>query len=49
MNRSGRASLLFSLVLMALPAGAAPPKSDNPDFPHRPVRYIVAFPAGREP
>jgi tripartite-type tricarboxylate transporter receptor subunit TctC len=46
MNRSGRASLFFSLVLMALPAGAAPPKSDKPDFPNRPVRYIVAFPAG---
>jgi len=46
MNRSSGASHFFSLVLMALSIGAAPAQAAKPDYPNRPVRYIVAFPAG---
>ena len=46
MNRSSRASLFVSLVLMAISIGGAPAQAAKPDYPDRPVRYIVAFPAG---
>jgi tripartite-type tricarboxylate transporter receptor subunit TctC len=49
MNRSSRASLFAHLALLALltlPAGVAPALAAKPDYPTRPVRYIVAFPAG---
>ena len=46
MNRSSRASLFVYLALMAIPVGVAPALAAKPEFPNRPLRYIVAFPAG---
>ena len=46
MNRSTRASLCVYLALMAIPAGVAPVQAAQSEFPIRPLRYIVAFPAG---
>ena len=46
MNRSSRASLLAYLAFMAIAVGVAPALAAQPEFPVRPLRYIVAFPAG---
>ena len=39
-------ALFACLTLMVFPAGAAPAQAAQPEFPARPLRYIVAFPAG---
>ena len=46
MNRSSRASLFFALALVLAPLGGALVQAAKPDFPNRPLRYIVAFPPG---
>ena len=46
MNRSSRASLFAYLAVLTFLAGVVPALAAKPDFPNRPVRYIVAFPAG---
>ena len=48
MNRSSRASLFVALALAVVAAGGAPVQvlAAQPEFPHRPLRYIVAFTPG---
>ena len=48
MNRSSRASLFVYLALMAIPAGA-PAQAAQPEFPVRPLRYIVRSPRVARP
>jgi tripartite-type tricarboxylate transporter receptor subunit TctC len=45
MNRRSRAFSL-ALALLTVSAGGAPVQGAKPDFPNRPLRYIVAFPPG---
>ena len=48
MNRSSRAShvVAFALVVVAVGSALAQAQAAKPEFPNRPLRYIVAFPAG---
>jgi tripartite-type tricarboxylate transporter receptor subunit TctC len=38
--------LVVTLALVAVSVSGAPAQAAKPEFPNRPVRYIVAFPAG---
>jgi len=40
------AHLVVSLALLAVSVGAAPARAAGPEFPTRPLRYIVPFPPG---
>jgi tripartite-type tricarboxylate transporter receptor subunit TctC len=46
MNRSSRASLFVAPVLLVTFLGGALAQAAKPDYPNRPLRYIVAFPPG---
>ena len=46
MNRSSRVSLFVVLALVRVVVGASVVQAAKPDFPNRPLRYIVAFPPG---
>jgi tripartite-type tricarboxylate transporter receptor subunit TctC len=37
---------VVALALLAVSVGGAPARAAAPDFPNRPLRYIVAFPSG---
>jgi tripartite-type tricarboxylate transporter receptor subunit TctC len=45
MNRRSRASL-FGVLALLVSAGGAAAQAAKPEFPNRPLRYIVAFPPG---
>lgn len=45
----GRHALLWTTLMLALPAVAAQPAPDAAGYPSRPIRLVVPFPAGASP